>query len=38
MSDKRNTRTGWFKSGSPWIWMNGGAVSIAVIMTSACWR
>jgi phosphate transport system permease protein len=33
MSDKRNTRVGWVKSGSPWIWMNAGAVSIAVIMT-----
>ncbi|WP_394337700.1 phosphate ABC transporter permease PstA [Ectopseudomonas oleovorans] len=22
----------WFKSGSPWIWMNAGAVSIAIIM------
>ena len=23
----------WVKSGTPWIWMNAGAVSIAVIMT-----
>jgi len=22
----------WFKSGSPWIWMNGGAVAICMIM------
>ena len=22
----------WFKSGSPWIWLNGGAVSICMIM------
>lgn len=22
----------WFKSGSPWIWLNGGAVAISVIM------
>ena len=21
----------WFKSGSPWIWMTGGAVSISLI-------
>ncbi|WP_434457230.1 phosphate ABC transporter permease PstA [Stutzerimonas urumqiensis] len=33
MTDKRKTRQGWFQSGSPWIWMNGGAVSIAVVMT-----
>jgi len=29
---KESVKT-WFKSGSPWIWMNAGAVSIAVIMT-----
>ncbi|WXL25683.1 phosphate ABC transporter permease PstA [Ectopseudomonas mendocina] len=29
---QQNLKT-WFKSGSPWIWMNAGAVSIAVIMT-----
>ncbi len=23
----------WFKSGTPWVWMNGGAVAIAIIMT-----
>ena len=22
----------WFKSGSPWVWLNAGAVSISVIM------
>ncbi|HHO81832.1 MAG TPA: phosphate ABC transporter, permease protein PstA, partial [Halothiobacillus sp.] len=22
----------WWKSGSPWIWLNGGAVSISIIM------
>ena len=22
----------WFKSGSPWIWLNGGAVSISLVM------
>ena len=21
----------WFKSGSPWIWMTGGAVSLSLI-------
>ncbi|OEC37021.1 phosphate ABC transporter, permease protein PstA [Pseudomonas sp. 21C1] len=30
---KKNSVKAWFKSGSPWIWMNAGAVSIAVIMT-----
>ncbi|PJE44247.1 MAG: phosphate ABC transporter, permease protein PstA [Pseudomonas sp.] len=30
---KQNNLKAWFKSGSPWIWMNAGAVSIAVIMT-----
>ena len=29
---QQNLKT-WFKSGSPWVWMTGGAVSIAVIMT-----
>ena len=33
MSVKQNNLKAWFKSGSPWIWMNAGAVSIAVIMT-----
>ena len=33
MSVKQNNLKTWFKSGSPWIWMNAGAVSIAVIMT-----
>ncbi|WP_296218228.1 phosphate ABC transporter permease PstA [Pseudomonas sp. UBA2684] len=33
MSVKKNSVKAWFKSGSPWIWMNAGAVSIAVIMT-----
>ena len=22
----------WFKSGSPWVWMNAGAVAISLIM------
>ncbi|WP_407926681.1 phosphate ABC transporter permease PstA [Aquipseudomonas guryensis] len=30
---KQNNLKSWFKSGTPWIWMNAGAVSIAVIMT-----
>lgn len=30
---KQNTFKAWCKSGSPWIWMNAGAVSIAVVMT-----
>jgi phosphate transport system permease protein len=29
---QQNLKT-WFKSGTPWVWMNAGAVSIAVIMT-----
>ncbi|HWV09351.1 phosphate ABC transporter permease PstA [Pseudomonas sp.] len=33
MSVKKNSVKAWFKSGSPWIWMNAGAVSIAVVMT-----
>lgn len=33
MSVKQNNLNTWFKSGSPWIWMNAGAVTIAVIMT-----
>ena len=30
---KQQTLKTWFKSGSPWVWLNGGAVSIAIIMT-----
>ena len=30
---KQGNFTTWFKSGSPWVWMNAGAVAIAVIMT-----
>jgi phosphate transport system permease protein len=33
MSVKQKNLKTWFKSGTPWIWMNAGAVSIAVIMT-----
>src|SRR5690606_21228375 len=32
-SVKRDSLKGWVKSGSPWVWLNAGAVSIAVIMT-----
>ena len=30
---KKDSLSSWVKSGSPWVWMNAGAVSIAVIMT-----
>ncbi len=30
---KKDSLINWVKSGTPWIWMNAGAVSIAVIMT-----
>lgn len=30
---KKDSVKGWFKSGTPWIWMTGGGVAIAVIMT-----
>lgn len=30
---KRDSLSNWFKSGAPWVWLNAGAVSIAVIMT-----
>ena len=35
MSLKRKQQTlgGWFKSGAPMVWLNGGAVAIAIIMT-----
>lgn len=33
MNVKQQNLKTWFKSGSPWVWMTGGAVSIAVIMT-----
>lgn len=33
MSVKQQNLKTWFKSGSPWVWMTGGGVSIAVIMT-----
>ena len=30
---KKDSLKTWIKSGSPWVWMNAGAVAIAVIMT-----
>ena len=30
---KQNSLKGWFKSGAPGVWISGGAVTIAVIMT-----
>ncbi|TWC39476.1 phosphate transport system permease protein [Pseudomonas sp. SJZ079] len=30
---KQQNLKSWFKSGSPWVWMTAGGVSIAVIMT-----
>ncbi|SDI33462.1 phosphate ABC transporter permease PstA [Pseudomonas panipatensis] len=33
MKQKQDSVKAWFASGSPWVWMNAGAVSIAVIMT-----
>ncbi|MCQ4348563.1 phosphate ABC transporter permease PstA [Pseudomonas stutzeri] len=33
MNVKQQNLNTWFKSGTPWVWMTGGAVSIAVIMT-----
>lgn len=32
-SVKKDSLKTWIKSGTPWVWMNAGAVSIAVIMT-----
>ena len=30
---KQDTFGSWFKSGSPWVWLNAGAVAVALIMT-----
>ena len=30
---KQDSFGSWFKSGSPWVWLNAGAVAIALIMT-----
>jgi phosphate transport system permease protein len=32
MSSKSNSIVAWYKSGSPWIWLNGGAVAVSMIM------
>lgn len=33
MSVKQNNLKSWYKSGAPGVWMSGGAVAIAIIMT-----
>jgi phosphate transport system permease protein len=33
VKSKEQTFKSWFKSGAPWVWMTGGGVAIAVIMT-----
>src|SRR5690554_8138753 len=32
MSSKSNSLITWYKSGSPWIWLNGGAVTLSMVM------
>ncbi|MEM8844408.1 MAG: phosphate ABC transporter permease PstA [Pseudomonadota bacterium] len=32
MESANNTKLGFFKSGTPWVWLNAGAVSISIIM------
>jgi len=32
MKNLLKAQTSWFKSGSPWIWLNGGAVTVCMIM------
>jgi phosphate transport system permease protein len=32
MDNTGNTKLGFFKSGTPWVWLNAGAVSISIIM------
>lgn len=32
MANTDNTKVGFFKSGTPWVWLNAGAVSISIIM------
>ncbi|MCH8542124.1 MAG: phosphate ABC transporter permease PstA [Alcanivorax sp.] len=27
-------KQGWFKSGTPWIWLNGGAVALSIVMVA----
>ncbi|MCF7201257.1 phosphate ABC transporter permease PstA [Pseudomonas oligotrophica] len=33
MNVKQQNLKTWFKSGTPWVWMNAGAVAIAILMT-----
>ncbi|HEY8940721.1 MAG TPA: phosphate ABC transporter, permease protein PstA, partial [Cellvibrio sp.] len=32
MKNLLKRKTSWFSSGSPWIWLNGGAVAICMLM------
>ena len=32
MDNSGNTKLGFYKSGTPWVWLNAGAVSISIIM------
>ena len=32
MKNLLKVQTSWFKSGSPWIWLNGGAVTVCMVM------
>ncbi len=32
MKSKSNSITSWYKSGAPWIWLNGGAVALSMVM------
>ena len=32
MKSKSNSITSWYKSGAPWIWLNGGAVAVSMVM------
>lgn len=32
MSSKQNSILTWYKSGMPWIWLNGGAVALCMVM------
>lgn len=29
-----STKQSWFKSGTPWIWLNGGAVALSIVMVA----
>lgn len=32
MSQKQHSLLAWYKSGAPWIWLNGGAVALCMVM------